>query len=467
LSETARIESAFRGGLICAHGVPIFGDGIKDTSLIRGVLELHEWLKISGENFSKRSWGILAEGILIEKIHGNFTTETFRHPMPIRGSTLTRSWVSGGWASPSGVRPCSPEMEKMIVHALVRDLNTNFDVGLCTDPITVPETDENGPDTRKPKFLFIGGSHALREAECLANKGFEVVTCAVSGWRANKTASEEMAEQVQEALRGLCEDDIVVVHCTDNTAFMARTEEGGDLPIRNISGEYHVEGDLVLASKERLFMFFKNCLPFLTLLAGRLVIFLTPLPRYLYACCCISEEHAPNRLDPNFEADLRKALAECRDHYKNFLFTSGLRGFAVKNPGLCVPELDEEGNRLWSEDPVHPTASGYSRIVDMLIADADRLRSKAGGKKRAGSVLEAASKRPRHEVPRPNWVAETCAATSRQDGVRRGGDRGRPPFRGRGRGRGWIRGRGDNRGGGHRGGTGYQFGGGRGGGNYY
>jgi hypothetical protein len=49
----------------------------------------------------------------------------------------------------------------------------------------------------------------------------------------------------------------------------------------------------------------------------------------------------------------------------------------------------------------------------MVITDAERLRGKAGGKKRAGSVLEAASKRPRHDVPRPNWVAETCAATSR------------------------------------------------------
>jgi hypothetical protein len=55
-----------------------------------------------------------------------------------------------------------------------------------------------------------------------------------------------------------------------------------------------------------------------------------------------------------FEDDLRKALAECRDFYKNFLFTSGLRGLAVKNPGLCVLETDEDGNRLWLEDPVHP-----------------------------------------------------------------------------------------------------------------
>jgi hypothetical protein len=152
----------------------------------------------------------------------------------------------------------------------------------------------------------------------------------------------------------------------------------------------------VIASKERLFMFFKNCLPFLTMLAGRLVVFLTALPRYVYTCCCTSlasQEHALNRSEPGFEDDFRKALAECKDHYKNFLFTSGLRGFAVRNPGLCVPEVDEDGMRLWNEDPVHPTPEGYSRIVE--ITDAERLRGKAGGKKRAGSVLEAASKRPR------------------------------------------------------------------------
>jgi hypothetical protein len=51
----------------------------------------------------------------------------------------------------------------------------------------------------------------------------------------------------------------------------------------------------------------------------------------------------------DFEEDIRKALVECRDHYKNFLFTSGLRGFVVRNPGLCVPELNEEGMCLWSE----------------------------------------------------------------------------------------------------------------------
>jgi hypothetical protein len=56
---------------------------------------------------------------------------------------------------------------------------------------------------------------------------------------------------------------------------MARSEEGGDLPIRKfVTGDYHVEGDLVLASKERLHMFFINCLPVLRLLENRKVIIL-------------------------------------------------------------------------------------------------------------------------------------------------------------------------------------------------
>jgi hypothetical protein len=225
---------------------------------------------------------------------------------------------------------------------------------------TVPSVEAE--EGRKPKFLVIGGSHAIQEAEVLAAKGYDVVTCAASGWRANKTASEEMAVKVQEALKDFCEDDVVVVHCCDNTAFMARTEDGGDLPIRRVLpgdfnvelGDYHVEGDLVVASKERQFMFFKNCLPFLTLLAGRLVVFLTPMPRFLYISCCDDMEHAPNRREAGFEDELRKALADSRDYYKNFLFTSGLRGFSIRNPGLCVPETDENGARLWSNDPVHP-----------------------------------------------------------------------------------------------------------------
>ncbi len=131
--------------------------------------------------------------------------------------------------------------------------------------------------------------------------------------------------------------------------------------------------------------------------------------------------------------EFRKALADNSDYYKNFLFTSGLRGFSIRNPGLCVPEMDENGMRLWNNDPVHPTCECYVRICNMICAEADRLRKKPSssvGTKRAGSTLRSASKEARMEVPRPHWVAETCAATSRQNGSHaRHGQRPRPQSR--------------------------------------
>ncbi len=61
-----------------------------------------------------------------------------------------------------------------------------------------------------------------------------VLACAVGGWRPNKTAGEEMAVQVEAALQRLTEDDIIVVHCFDNIAFMARSEEGVICPSGDI-----------------------------------------------------------------------------------------------------------------------------------------------------------------------------------------------------------------------------------------
>jgi hypothetical protein len=65
-----------------------------------------------------------------------------------------------------------------------------------------------------------------------------------------------------------------------------------------INGEFHVEGDLVIAGKDRLFMYFKNPLPLLRMLDGKRVVFLIPLPLYILAGCCDLEDYAPNRSDP-------------------------------------------------------------------------------------------------------------------------------------------------------------------------
>ncbi len=73
-------------------------------------------------------------------------------------------------------------------------------------------------------------------------------------------------------------------------------------------------------------------------------MFLTPLARYLLSSCCDRADHAPNRQDEEFGEQLQKGLQDCRNFFKDFLFTSGLRGFSVVNPSLCVPVADERGD---------------------------------------------------------------------------------------------------------------------------
>ncbi len=281
-----------------------------------------------------------------------------------------------------------------------------FNLGLGMD--TIHDRLVEQPDTLAPRrYLFTGGSHAASEGNVMADRSHEVIVCTVSGWRPNKTAVEEMAARVEEALRELSPNDVIILHLFDNVAYMARSEEGGDLPIRQfINGEFHVQGDLVLAGKDRLFMFFKNTLPLLHLLEGRKVIFLIPLPRCISVGCCEEDDHAPNRGDLGFEDHIRSGLAEVRGHFKDFLFTHNLK-FKILNPGLYVPPCSEDRDPMWSkEDPVHPLYNGYEAIIDLIEQEADSLRA---GKKRPGGDNAPPAKKPRSEVPRPRWVdqAET------------------------------------------------------------
>ncbi len=291
--------------------------------------------KSIGGQYLKDTWGVVAREIYALGCGGFFTTEKMRHSMPkdLLDSSTLDSWVCGGWTSPCGGHPLSTEAEKSIVQSMIQDLNGLFNLGLGTDPC-LDRLESSGEVTPPKKILVIGGSHAIREGKVLADRGFEVVLCAVSGWRPNKSAIEDMEAKVADAVQQLGKDDIVLIHCFDNVAFMARSDEGGDLPIRKfISGDYNIEGDLVVAGKDRLYIYFRNCLPIFKLLEAFSVYFLSPMARYLYSSCCTRADHAPNRLEDGFEPEFRKSLAECRNNYKTFFFHCGFQECFCLEPG--------------------------------------------------------------------------------------------------------------------------------------
>ncbi len=102
-------------------------------------------------------------------------------PLPdsLRNSQWERSWSSRGWASPCGVQPVGSEIEKSLIGALISELNSLYNLNLGMD--TIHDRMENG-ESNSParRYLFIGGSHAKKEGEAMADRGHEVITCAAS-----------------------------------------------------------------------------------------------------------------------------------------------------------------------------------------------------------------------------------------------------------------------------------------------
>jgi hypothetical protein len=164
-------------------------------------------------------------------------------------------------------------------------------------------------------------------------------------------------------------------------------------------------------------MTFQNIEPILKLLEGWRVFILTPMPRYLRESCCDELEHAPNRYSPGFEEGLRKALSEFRTNHKNFIFTRGLRGFKVIDPSPVLPNITGDFN-IWGEDPVHPLAEGYERVVDLLEKE---LQAKTTGKRAAPEGAGGQHKKPRAEMARPGWIEGSSLSAKRNDGRGRGG----------------------------------------------
>jgi hypothetical protein len=282
---------------------------------------------------------------------------------------------------------------------------------------------------------MIGASNAGRAAAEFEERGYTVLKICTPGWRANKDPVQQILPKVQEALKQLKESDVVIIQCLDNTAYYSRTEEGGDIPIRKYDTKFHVEGDLVLATKERQRIMFNNLEPLLQLLGNRKVILTTPSPRYLYENCCERDDHATNRHDEDFEETMRASLREFRINFKSFLFARNMK-MKVLDPSPVLRKDDYEGEPVWGKDPVHPLANGYRLLVDLYESEMTGLTT--AGRKRAGGQQPGQNKRQKTEERRPDWVAHSSTTAVRRERQPGGFQRGRGwrTERGRGRGRG-------------------------------
>ena len=120
---------------------------------------------------------------------------------------------------------------------------------------------------RKPgRYIMVGASHASRTADVLAESGETVTKFTQPGWRITRPKVADMASKLHQLLKKEGADYTVVFEMLDSNFFLAKTEEGGMVPIcRRGSREYHVDGDLVFAPKETGSSTVSSVMPYLSL----------------------------------------------------------------------------------------------------------------------------------------------------------------------------------------------------------
>ena len=415
VKELRRFDSIFEGGLFAIPGLPVFLDGCSSPELIRDLWDMMCWLKHIGNLDLKRGWCALMESFIGKggggkEFQGNRRIKV-RLPDDLR-SYPSRSWVSAGGATLfNEVPPVSTALEERIISGLLTDLNNKYDLGLDTKPNLTRASAES--ETTKPRILVIGGSHAGRTGDEFEERGYEVLRVCSPGWRPTRAAVQEILPKIENAKTMMREDDIVLLHCLDNVSYFARTEEGGDMPIRRgDDGDFHVEGDLILASKDRQLILFNTIEPILQLLAIFKLLLVTPMPRFLYEGCCPLESHASNRFEDGFEVKLRVGLREFRINIKNFAFMRNLRNIKVLDPSPVLQHTDEDGEDIWGMDPVHPLLHGYRLLCDMYETEISQLACKT--RKRSGEAIQPPPKRAKAE-PRPAWIEKPRQHAVRKD----------------------------------------------------
>ena len=183
----------------------------------------------------------------------------------------------------------------------------------------------------------------------------------------------KMCEDLKAVLTEAGEDCTVFYQMLDANFFLAKSDEGGLLPVcKLILGDYHVDGELDFSPKELQYSIFCTAKPLLEVASPRRIILLTPIPRFLLTSCCSNPEHVSNMKDERYRRDQEAAVVECRKNVKDFCFRHVIRNIRVDSPWTTVKEI---GDGVWS-DPVHLTEAGYVATAELLLKVASELASK-------------------------------------------------------------------------------------------
>jgi hypothetical protein len=223
-------------------------------------------------------------------------------------------------------------------------------------------------------MVVIGPSHASRLLMAFKQVGANAKWLETRNWCPKTAAMESLILEISKVGAGLT-NPILVLTLLDNANFQTGQADGSIISnSKDISGIYHMDGDLICGPAETVKKLFTQIVPALKMFQDLDKIQLVPLPRYLWAACCNNEEHATNTRCIGYQEEQLAILEACQRLWCRLAHWQVIANLKICNAGPLVSDCE-----LWTGDLVHPSQEGYERLVRYIIqgvADMEAKRKK-------------------------------------------------------------------------------------------
>jgi hypothetical protein len=394
--ETAdRIAAGPRKDCLVLPAPMILLGGCSEPTLLRAMFDFHAWVRISGADPD----GLLNDALRVieHRIQNEggekavWTMSHYKLPLGLPNKRKTATYSEGPTNLPKGVGPFPIQTEKLVITSLLGNISEKYKplgIILDCDPFTISANCEGANSVKEcPNIIVIGGDHAEQTAVALQKSGARVKLLHVPSYRTSQLHAGKLREGL--ACLAVEADTWLVVQVFDSGLYMASPAEGGLIPpCRRADGNVHVDGNLVLLTKDLQYELFKQIEAELSEFKHMKILFMAPLPRYVSASCCNDSDHIANRRLPDFQRKLEDGIFGARTNIKNFAYRHGFRNSTTISSWGKIKKMDN----VWA-DAVKLQDGGYEKIAAAILEAGEDLGRKR--KNTNSSKLTPPSKKAR------------------------------------------------------------------------
>jgi hypothetical protein len=352
--------------------------GIEDRTILRGLIDMAAWWDDMEEpelKLIRNTRLMFMEAVLGRKARGPGWADTHinsRMPVSLSGDSFgTTAFVTGDWGQrPEKIQPLSENGEKFWIGHLVGEVNREMRLGLATSVSfgrTLSSIKRIREDVGPITVVTVGASNAGKTAAAFKRKGVRVSSLGKPGWKVTEKEVDDLLHELSQSAAGA---GILVLHCLDSSCFYVLEKDGSmSIPKVGSDGVYHITGKVVVARGPQLENLLDLLRPVLDDRKDLLTFVVSPLVRYLEACCNAHDFRSEEEKIAEGERQLRE-LGSLRRELKSWIVHNGYRNTFMVDPLSQVGAAASVAKaKEVMADTVHMTPSGYgllaSKILDM------------------------------------------------------------------------------------------------------